>query len=155
MKTIRIKLSTESIQKAISKLEDYKLQLDEDIEQIVEILTNDGAEQAQMGYGEWAVHAVPESEGNVGRIVVTGDMPAIAEFGAGDATAPIGFEDIPEDVRAGSYSEQHSRQYADKGVWFFGGEPYTEVPGRHSLFFAKQHIMEHSTEVAREVVSHG
>ena len=127
------------------------MNFEDNVHEIVDILTNDGAEQAQMSYGEWAVEAVPHTEGNEGDITVIGDMPAIAEFGAGDATLPIGFDNIPEDVRRGSYSEEHARMLVDLGYWVFGGRPYTEVPGRHGLFFAKQHIIEHSTEVAQEV----
>lgn len=151
---IHIDLSTESINSAIRRLEDYSLQLQEDFEEVIEILTNDGAEQAQMSYGAWAVEAVPQSEGTHGEITVVGDMPAIAEFGAGDSTLPFGFDNIPEEVRRGSYSEEHARMYAEHGFWVFGGQSYNAVPGRHGLFFAKQHIMEHSTEVAREVMVH-
>ena len=151
---IHIDLSTESIQNAIHQLEDKKLRLDEDLEEVIEILTNDGAEQAQMGYGAWDVNVTTNVSGTTGEISVKGDMPAIAEFGAGDLTAPIGFEDIPEDVRRGSYSEEHAHMLSDLGFWIFGGQRFTEVPGRHSLFFAKQHIMEHSTEVAREVMAY-
>ena len=57
----------------------------------------------------------------------------IAEFGAGQATMPVMFEnDVPE-VYEGSYSEspEGSGEYARFGSWHFGGEYFTEVPARH------------------------
>lgn len=148
---INVSLSTESIDSAIEELQAFAELLEEGTEQVVEILTNKGAEVAQAAYGDFPVEAVPLPEGTTGTIIVAGDMPLIAEFGAGDATSPTGFENVPGEVYAGSYSEEHAKQYSTYGFWHFGGERYTEVPARHGLLDAKQYIIENSTNVAREV----
>ena len=151
--TIHMELSTESIESAIRRLQDYQVELEDGLNQVVEILTNEGAEIAQSAYGEWPVIATPITEDAHGEIIVAGDMPLIAEFGAGQATMPVMFEnDVPE-VYEGSYSEspEGSGEYVKYGSWHFGGTYYTEVPARHGLLDAKQYIIENSTEVAQGV----
>lgn len=149
--TIHISLSTESIDDAIMKLSDYQQEIEGNLKQVVEKLTYSAADVANVAYGDWGVEARASTDESHGYIDVVGDMPAIAEFGAGDATNPVGFENIPGDVYAGSYSEQHAKQYSRWGFWYFAGEPYTEVPGRHGLRQAKDYIIENSTQVAMEV----
>ena len=153
---IQISLSTESIQNAIRLLNERRQMLEEDLEQFVEILANEGAEVANAAYGDFPVVATPHADGNHAEITVSGDMPLIAEFGAGQATMPVLFENQPETpVYEGSYSElEGSQEYYRFGSWHFGGEYYTEVPARHGLLDAKQYIIENSTEIAREVFSH-
>ena len=149
---INISLSPESIDHAISQLTDIKDNLDYDVEQLVAILATEGAMTAQSAYGEWPVLTTPVCDGKQAEILVTGDMPLIAEFGAGDATAPVGFENVPEEVYAGSYSEEHAQQYSSQGFWHFAGKRYTEVPGRHGLLKAKEYIIENATDIATEVI---
>lgn len=150
---INVSLSTESIDSAIEELQAFAELLEEGTEQVVEILTNKGAEVAQAAYGDFPVEAVPIPDGTTGTIIVAGDMPLIAEFGAGQATMPVMFENAPSTpVYEGSYSElEGSGEYARYGSWHFGGEYFTEVPARHGLLDAKQYIMDNSTNVAREV----
>ena len=50
--TINIHLSTESIASAIRQLETIKSNLDDGLEQLVTVLTQEGAEQAQSAYGD-------------------------------------------------------------------------------------------------------
>lgn len=153
MKRFNIKLSVPSINMAIRRLKDYKDDFDENVLEIVDILTKDGAEEAQSKYAGYPVEAVPYVDGNQGEITVIGDMPAIAEFGAGKGVVQTDFENLPEEIREGSYSEQHAKQFSRWGFWYFGGEVYYDVPGHHGLMAAKRYIVEHSTEVAREVFS--
>ena len=152
--TIQLTLSTESIKAAIRKLEDIQEKLESGMEEVVEILTNEGAEIAQSAYGDFPVQATPITEETHGEIVVYGDMPLIAEFGAGQATMPVMFENAPATpVYEGSYSElEGSGEYARYGSWHFGGEYFTEVPARHGLLDAKQYIIENGTDIAREVI---
>ena len=130
--------------------------LEQDLEQFVEILANEGAEVANAAYEDFPVAATPHADGNHAEITVSGDMPLIAEFGAGQATMPVLFENNITEVYEGSYSEspEGSGEYARFGSWHFGGKYYTEVPARHGLLDAKQYIIENSTEIAREVLSH-
>ena len=149
---INISLSTESIEHAISLLNNMRENLNVDLEHLISVLTNEGAEKARAAYGNWPVITTPITDGTHGTIIVAGDMPLIAEFGAGDATLPIGFENVPGEVYEGSYSEQHAQQYSTQGFWHFGGTRYTEVPGRHGLMAAKEYIIEHEPDIATEVI---
>ena len=153
--TIHIDLSTESIESAIAKLTDYKEEFEDNVELVVELLTNEGAEVAQAAYGNWGVSVVPLVDGTSGEIIVAGDMPVIAEFGAGDATVEPGglFEGSPSTpVYPGSYSLlEGSKEYATYGSWHFAGKKYTEVTPHLGLYGAKQYIIENSTDVAKEV----
>ena len=81
-------------------------------------------------------------------------MPLIAEFGAGDATIDVMFENYPGvDVYPGSYSEQvGSGEYAATGKWHFGGKEYTEVQPRGGLYNAKVFIKDNAAEIAKEVI---
>ena len=151
---INLSLSTESIENAIARLKVRQMHLEEDTEQLVGILTEEGAEVAQASYREWGVEAVPLTDGTEGTIMVVGDMPAIAEFGAGDETLTSGFENMPGNVYPGSYSEENAQQYSRWGFWYFGGKTYTEVPAHHGLLDAKRHIIETATETAKEVMAY-
>ena len=149
--TINVRLSTESIDAAIERLQRFQDDLEHGLKQTVEILTNEGAEIAQAAYGEWPVGVATKTEDAHGEIIVEGDMPLIAEFGAGDQTLSGGFENTPEEARPGSYSEEHAQQYSRWGFWYFNGEPYTEVYPHHGLLDAKRHIIANSTDVAKGV----
>ena len=154
--TINISLSTESILQAIADLNAYRERLEEGINEAVEIMVNEGAEVAQAAYGDWGVEAVPMAGDGYGEITVIGDMPLIAEFGAGDATLDPSamFENAPDvDVFRGSYSLlEGTMEYYRTGKWHFGGETFTEVQPRMGLYQAKQYIIENSTEIAKDVL---
>ncbi len=152
--TINVSLSTESIAQAIRKLEMVKENLEDGLSEAIEILTNEGAEIAQAAYGDWGVMATPITGETHGEIIVFGDMPLIAEFGAGQATMPVMFENAPETpVYEGSYSElEGSQEYYKYGSWHFAGRYYTEVPARHGLLDAKNYIVENGTQIAQEVI---
>lgn len=152
--TIKISLTNESINDAIQKLRDYRDSLDRNLEHLIDVLTNEGAEVARSAYGEYPVITTPITEGKHGEIIVAGDEPLIAEFGAGDATLSGGFENTPAEARPGSYSEINAQMYSRYGFWVFGAMKYTEIPARHGLLDAKQYITENSTKIAREVFGH-
>lgn len=152
--TITMSLSDADIKRVIRELTLIQDNIKESAENITEILTNEGAEIAQAAYGDWPVKATADTrERGVGTIVVAGDMPLIAEFGAGQATMPVMFENAPATpVYEGSYSElEGSQEYYKYGSWHFGGEYFTEVPARHGLLDAKQFIVENGTDIAAEV----
>ena len=153
--TIHIDLSTEAIANAVAQLLAYQEEIETKTEQVIEILTNEGAEVAQTAYGGWGVAAVPSADGLHGDITVVGDMPVIAEFGAGDATVEPGgfFEGSPSTpVYPGSYSLlEGSKEYATFGSWHFASKKYTQISPHLGLFSAKQYIIANSTSVAQGV----
>ena len=162
--TIRIELSEQSINEAIRRLRQYQDDLETGIRDVVEIIANEGAEIARVAYGDWGVVTIPgveEGSGGMsatGFIDVAGDMPLIAEFGAGDSTLDPStlFENAPNTpVFPGSYSLlEGTQEYYKSGVWHFGGKAYTEVEPKRGLHLAKEYIIQNSTEIAREVLSH-
>ena len=154
---INIKLSDQSIQNAINRLKKVLEYFDEDSGKLVDILAQEGAEIAQSAYGSYPVKASHTVTGNRGVISVTGDMPAIAEFGAGDATVtPSGLFDttgLDVDVWPGSYSlYEGTMDYYFLKHWKFGGRWYTEVRPHLGLAQAKMFWQQNSTQIAREVI---
>lgn len=153
MITIKVSLSTISINEAIKRLNEIAMNLDIGLEETIDILATEGGEVAQAAYGGMAT-AYGYGQGKDGVIVSTGDGNVIAEFGAGQATMPVMFENSPATpVYEGSYSElEGSGEYYRFGSWHFGGRYYTEIPARHGLLDAKNYVIENSTEVARGAI---
>ena len=152
---IQISLSEASIERAIRRLTKVQENLQQGLEDTVDILCREGGNVAQASYQGMAV-AYGECYGTEGRIVSEGENNLIAEFGAGDDTVdPTSlFSNAPAtDVFPGAYSlEVGSGEYWEKGKWHFGGREYTTVPPRMGLWNAKQYVVEHSTETAKEVI---
>ena len=150
---LKIKLSDQGIYEAIGRLMEMQDNLEYGLKQTVEILTNEGAETARSAYGGMA-SVDSEADGFYGTIRASSEAVYIAEFGAGDATMPVLFENYPGvDVYKRSYSEQvGSHEYAETGKWHFGGLEYTEVEPRAGMLAALYHIKESSTEVALGVI---
>jgi len=151
---INISLDTVSIEKAIHRINALKDDFKDGVADIVELLANDGAEVAQAAYGDWNVRTLVDKVSETrAEITVSGEMPLIAEFGAGQATMPVMFENDPgTPVYEGSYSElEGSQEYYKYGSWHFAGKYFTEVPARHGLLDAKMFIIENSTKIAQEV----
>ena len=81
---INIKLSEQSINNAINKLNRIKDDLQYTLNDIVEVLAYDGAAEAQSAYGSMATAEMqPESMTKAKIVVSGGDQAIIAEFGAG------------------------------------------------------------------------
>lgn len=155
MKTIKVSLSVASIERAIDRLIRIQENLQQGLEDTVDILCQEGAGIANDSYQGMAV-AIGASDQGVGTITSTGEVNLIAEFGAGDDTQdPTDFfTHAPHtDVFPGSYSlEVGSGEYWEKGEWHFGGRTYHTIPPRMGLWNAKNYVIEHSSEVAREVI---
>ena len=152
--TINIKLSTESIDRAIEELERVRENILEGLKQTVEILVKEGATVAQIADGDMATVTGEMTGDTSGTISASGETAVIAEFGAGDATMEPGFENSPDTpVYPGSYSELvGTGQYAKYGKWYFGGRMYTEVPARHGLLDARDYIIANAADIAMGVI---
>ena len=152
---ISIRLSVQSIENAITRLSDIRDILDKDIGKVTEAIAAKGAEEANKAYGNWKVSAVAIPAGESAMIHVSGDMPLIAEFGAGDATLDPSafFENRPSTfVFPGSYSMEHEMEYTFLGEWRFNGRWMSEVPPRQGLYKAKTYIIEKGADIAKEVL---
>lgn len=150
---LKITLSTESIEHAIGRLMEAQDNLEYGLQQTIDMLTAEGADVAQGSYGGMA-SVDSESVGFHGVIRASGEAVPFAEFGAGDATIPVMFENYPGfDVYPGAYSEQvGSGEYAMTGRWHFGGNVYTEVEPRGGLYNAKEHIKDNYKAIARGAI---
>ena len=151
---INIRLSEQSILSAIRQLRQVQDNIRWGLSETVEILVKNGAIIANSNYGSMAEAIDWMEDETVGKISVVGGQPVIAEFGAGDATMEVRFENyVGVDVYPGAYSEQvGSGEYFETGRWHFGGHVYTEVEPRHGLLDAKLYIIEQAEEVAKEVI---
>lgn len=160
---ISFDLSPEGIQKAIDRLNDVKENLEIGMNDLVEVLAQDGALEANKAYGRMASAAyVPESMTSA-KIVATGDQAIIAEFGAGYATMenhPFAAK-APVPIEPTSYSRAQfpyglfyitDDLMPGEGYWFFGGKEYDRVEPRHGLLNAYEYILQNSTRIAKEVI---
>lgn len=156
MINLQVSLSQESILRTARRIQDALTNLQQGIADTIDILVNEGAEVAQSSYGDFGVEAVPNAERTRGTIDVIGDMPLIAEFGAGETTLnpAVMFENLPDtEVFRGSYSLlEGSKEFATTGVWHFGGEEYSYVEPHMGLFNAKNYIIQESTDTALEAI---
>lgn len=145
-----------TINTAIRRVQRIKDNFDDNMHKLIDTLAVEGAEIAQAAYGNFGVEAIPSTDETTGYIDVVGDMPLIAEFGAGDDTLDpsLLFENVPyTEVYPGSYSLlEGSQEYYRTGQWHFGGQKYHSVFPRQGLHTAKNYIIENSTEIAREVL---
>lgn len=152
--TINIKLSTESIDHAISRLMDVEEAILFGVDEFVDIMTNNAADIATTAYDGMAV-ATAVVDGNQGTVIASGESVGFAEFGAGDDTMPILFENKPDfRVYPGSWSESPmgAGQYATMGYWYFGGVRYEGVPARMGLLNAREYVKEAAPIIAQEVI---
>ena len=152
--TINITLSEQGINQAIGQLRTIEQNLRWGLEETIDCLAKDGAEVAQNADGGMATVISYMQDETTGVIDAVGEAPVIAEFGAGDATINNPFEnDPPVPVYPGSYSELvGTGEYAEKGYWHFGGKRYYLVEPRKGLWKARQYIIEHAAETAKEVI---
>lgn len=164
--TISIGLSTGSINRAIRKLQGIKDNLTADAQNIVEILSEEGAMRARIAYGSMSTaKAETVSETQAVIIADAGDKDAtiIAEFGAGYGTMedhPFA-QNAPVPIRVASYSQAQypyglfyitNDLMPGEGYWFFGGREYDRVEARHGLLNAYDYILGNSTRIAKEVI---
>lgn len=161
---INVRLSDQSIESAIRKLEDIRTNLQQDTSELVDILLMEGENIANGSYDGMATawgKRDSEDDGIVtGHIGVSGesdDIVYIAEFGAGDDTTKVNFEnagDLPIAVYPGAYSEspKGAGEYATMGWWQFGGASYRYVEPRMGLYNAKMMIMSKGNDIARRVI---
>ena len=97
--TIEVSLSTESIQRAIRELQTVQDNIEREMGEVIDTLTQEGADVARQAIGSMA--AVDHvSIGNEGMIEVTGKGAVFQEFGAGQAVMPYLFEN-PDVKEAG------------------------------------------------------
>lgn len=159
---ITIDLSVGSIRDAIIRLRQAQDHLRWGLSETINALVTDGAMIANSNYGSMANAIDWMEDETIGKISVVGETPLIAEFGAGDATLEPErfFESVPyTPVYPGSYSElvgtgeyYLTRLETGMGIWHWNGIPFSAVEPKQGLYKAKLHIIESSTDTAKEVI---
>ena len=127
--------------------------LTEKLEELARRLCEVGEPIIQAAHGGHAeVMARPITNGY--EIVAEGDHRLlIIEFGAGDAAGLMAdeYDEVPSEVRPGSWSATHARMYSRYGFWVFAGEILHEVEPNPSFYYAYEAMVEALPQIAQEV----
>lgn len=108
-------------------------------------------ETAQNAFGSSVVVTAEPIE-NGYAIIASGSAIGFLEFGAGDSAAADTFANqVSYEVRPGSWSETHAKEYSDRGFWVFGGVIYTQVPPTHAMQQAWDAVHEQWSDIAERV----
>lgn len=160
MKTIRIKLSVNGIEKAVRDLEQYRDELKQRTAELVDTLVDGGADAAQAAFGSTAT-VDKQTDDGYGYVEASGEYMTIKEFGAGLATMedhPFA-DKAPYPVGVWEYSKwnlQHggSGEGYRTGKWHFppgSKNEYTRVEPRHGILDAWDYIENHVEPEARRL----
>ena len=148
-------------------LEQVKDNLDYGLEQTLEILAKEGADEANKAYGSMATAHDFKDDQFTTSINVTGKAVYVAEFGAGYATMEYHpFADKAEvPIEVASYSKKNFDEsmygglfyitddlYPGEGYWIFGGQTYDRVQPRHGLLDANDYSVANAGRIASEVL---
>lgn len=91
------------------------------------------------GNNDWVSYVEPYKKGH--RVVVTGSDVGFLEFGTGVSVKTDELEtQMPYPVASGSWSETHSRQFSERGSWFYGGEKLKGTPPTRGMQQALDYI---------------
>ena len=127
--------------------------MDEEVDKKLKALVDEAVMVARAGYalaGEYGVEnrvnvysdQDKELYGDSYFIIAHGKDVAFLEFGAGfttDISHP--WKHLMDfDVRPGSWSETHARQFADHGFWFYNGTSYSYIPPTRAMYNASEYM---------------
>ena len=142
-----------SIDRALKQLDEIQKQFDRKVEQFLEEICDCGRDAAKAAYGSRIKVESVQVSTDEWAIVAEGTALYIFEFGAGDATDVSNryANEVPVEVRPGSYSEKHAQMYSTMGKWKFGGQWYTEVKPKRGMVAAYEAIMQEWPNIARRV----
>lgn len=131
--------SPSSLRRAQKILDEEWRDFNRKVDQFLVELAEYGAQTAQHQYGESITVSV-EHIPNGYAVIANGEKVGFLEFGAGATAIPNIFaEQVPYEVRPGSWSETHAQQYSSTlehfglGWWEFGGTIYYEVIPRNGM----------------------
>lgn len=159
MKTLEIKLSPSSCDKAVKELAKRDFNQNHKIDELIARLAEIGLSEAQLrfqmgahsGNENYAVAIEPIENGY--KIVASGQDIYFIEFGTGDAAGehPMG-DRVSVGTFPGDWSETHARQYYDYGSWFYDGIQYHETPAEMPMYWAIQVMRENLQRIMGEVL---
>lgn len=102
-------------------------------------------------------HAVISSEPIQNGYVIRAEGQDILfiEFGTGDRAGALDgwYDQVPESVRPGSWSEEHAQMYSRYGFWVFAGQIYHYTEPHPAFYDAYKAMVEALPQIANEVFS--
>ena len=153
MKTITVELSPASCKQAVKELQEYARKIEPKMDEVCRRAAEIGALVANsrlvLSGGNTDVNITVEKMGNGYKLVMSGADVYFVEFGTGSDVSPHYPVSVP--VFAGSWSMEHSQQYAKRGWWWYGGQVYTGTPAFMPMYYAGKTIREELPKIAKEV----
>jgi hypothetical protein len=153
MKTITIELSVESCKAAKEELKRYMQEATPKLDEVCKRLAEIGAQEANAhlvldGGNTDASITVEKMDGGY-KLVMSGSDVYFIEFGTGSDVNAHYQTSVP--VFAGSWSMEHSQQYAKHGFWWYGGEIYVGTPAYMPMYYAEKKMREEIPRIVKEV----
>ena len=125
--------------------------LDENVDKKLEVLAGFARDAAKAGY-EFAtaygikktalpkvtIEPVHDEHGDGWLVIASGREVMFLEFGAGvdTDTDHAWTQEMPFKVEPGSWSEDHAKQFSEKGYWFYDGKLWHGIPATRALYNA-------------------
>ena len=166
MKTITLQLSSESCNKAIEELKQYKRDVEPKLNEVCRSLAEIGCvaanqhyaeasgDSAETGNGGVSAVVMPLEGGNGYKIFAQGEDVYFIEFGTGNSAGMFYGDGLPPTsvpVYPGSYSETHAQQYSINHYWFYNGRIMSSTPVYMPMYYAGKAVRENIKRVVREV----
>lgn len=146
--------SPQSVAQAARLYREALQRFEEQVQEFLREIAELGAQEAQTRYGFSVLVTVQPIE-NGYAVSADGDAVVFLEFGAGAATNSGNTlaQEMPFDVRRGSYSDLNQGEYQATGYryWHFGGVKYTEVQPRNAMESAYRAMLDQWQDIARSV----
>ena len=130
------------------------LHLREKVEEVAKRLCKVGEPIIQATHGNHArVWSEPTENGY--KICAEGEDVLFIEFGTGDRAGVLSpwYDQVPSEVRPGSWSESHAQMYSRYGFWVFAGQIYHYTEPHPAFYYAYQAMVEALPQIAQEVFS--
>lgn len=153
MKQIILELSPASCNKAVKELEKYQKEIKPKLDEVCKRLAEIGAQEANAhltlanGNDDARINVEPMDGGY--KLVMSGSDVYFIEFGTGSEVSSHYEVSVP--VFSGSWSMEHSQQYARHGWWWYGGEIYTGTPAYMPMYYAGKKMREEIPRIVKEV----
>jgi hypothetical protein len=153
MKRIVLEMSPASCNKAVKELEKYQKEIKPKMLEVCKRLAEIGAQEANAhlvlanGNDNARIDIEPMDGGY--KLVMSGSDVYFIEFGTGSEVSSHYEVSVP--VFSGSWSMEHSQQYARHGWWWYGGEIYTGTPAYMPMYYAGKKMREEIPRIVKEV----
>lgn len=160
MRTITLELSTDGCDSVLAELDTYKRGIEDKLKEVCRRLAEIGAEEAKLwssaakfqGNDDVSFSVSPITRGY--KLSMSGSDVYFVEFGTGNMAGsyPGDTSGVSVDVRPGTWSETHARQYYDNGYWYYAGTRYEGTAAWMPLYHAGARMRAEMPRIMREVL---